>query len=279
MLCVTHEMGFARQVADRVIFMDAGQIVEMNDAGRVLRQPAARAHQAVPEPDPALEGPRACAGATRRGRPGVDPGRAERIDHAHGRTRRPESECAARCLDPFRLPDPALCRASQPHAGPGAGRSSTAGTASPSWPRPTSARRSAARDRLRARRRRSHPPGRLARMTARLGGTTGLFGIGGVIRDMADTTDMLCHEVPGVLRADPRRRGHRRPDGAGRRARGAPRRPAARLGGQCAADRPRARASRRPSWGGATTRRAGASSATSAGYRVADWMMRPLLET
>jgi general L-amino acid transport system ATP-binding protein len=30
MLCVTHEMGFAREVADRVIFMDAGQIVEMN---------------------------------------------------------------------------------------------------------------------------------------------------------------------------------------------------------------------------------------------------------
>jgi general L-amino acid transport system ATP-binding protein len=31
MLCVTHEMGFARQVADRVIFMDAGQIVEVNE--------------------------------------------------------------------------------------------------------------------------------------------------------------------------------------------------------------------------------------------------------
>ena len=28
MICVTHEMGFARQVADRVIFMDQGQIVE-----------------------------------------------------------------------------------------------------------------------------------------------------------------------------------------------------------------------------------------------------------
>jgi general L-amino acid transport system ATP-binding protein len=28
MLCVTHEMGFAREVADRVIFMDAGQIIE-----------------------------------------------------------------------------------------------------------------------------------------------------------------------------------------------------------------------------------------------------------
>ena len=47
---------------------------------------------------------------------------------------------------------------------------------------------------------RSHPPGRLGRMTARLGGTTGVFGLSGVIRDMADTTAMLCHEVPDVLR-------------------------------------------------------------------------------
>jgi general L-amino acid transport system ATP-binding protein len=30
MLCVTHEMGFARKVADRVIFMDQGEIVEQN---------------------------------------------------------------------------------------------------------------------------------------------------------------------------------------------------------------------------------------------------------
>ena len=30
MLVVTHEMGFARQVANRVIFMDEGQIVEQN---------------------------------------------------------------------------------------------------------------------------------------------------------------------------------------------------------------------------------------------------------
>ena len=30
MVCVTHEMGFARQVADRVIFMDEGEIVEEN---------------------------------------------------------------------------------------------------------------------------------------------------------------------------------------------------------------------------------------------------------
>lgn len=31
MLCVTHEMGFARAVADRVIFMDRGEIIEEND--------------------------------------------------------------------------------------------------------------------------------------------------------------------------------------------------------------------------------------------------------
>ncbi len=30
MVCVTHEMGFARKVADRVIFMDAGEIIEEN---------------------------------------------------------------------------------------------------------------------------------------------------------------------------------------------------------------------------------------------------------
>ncbi|TCS57600.1 general L-amino acid transport system ATP-binding protein [Primorskyibacter sedentarius] len=31
MVCVTHEMGFARKVADRVIFMDAGEIIEESD--------------------------------------------------------------------------------------------------------------------------------------------------------------------------------------------------------------------------------------------------------
>jgi general L-amino acid transport system ATP-binding protein len=30
MLVVTHEMGFAREVADRIVFMDAGQIIESN---------------------------------------------------------------------------------------------------------------------------------------------------------------------------------------------------------------------------------------------------------
>ncbi len=31
MLCVTHEMGFAKEVADRVIFMDVGEIIEENN--------------------------------------------------------------------------------------------------------------------------------------------------------------------------------------------------------------------------------------------------------
>jgi general L-amino acid transport system ATP-binding protein len=39
MLCVTHEMGFARQVANRVIFMDAGQIVEMNEPSAFFSNP------------------------------------------------------------------------------------------------------------------------------------------------------------------------------------------------------------------------------------------------
>jgi len=39
MLCVTHEMGFARQVADRVIFMDYGQIVEMNTPDEFFKNP------------------------------------------------------------------------------------------------------------------------------------------------------------------------------------------------------------------------------------------------
>lgn len=39
MLCVTHEMGFARQVADRVIFMDEGQIVEENTPDEFFDNP------------------------------------------------------------------------------------------------------------------------------------------------------------------------------------------------------------------------------------------------
>ena len=39
MICVTHEMGFARQVANRVIFMDEGQIVEQNEPEAFFNNP------------------------------------------------------------------------------------------------------------------------------------------------------------------------------------------------------------------------------------------------
>ena len=39
MLCVTHEMGFAKSVADRVIFMDQGQIIEQNTPHEFFNNP------------------------------------------------------------------------------------------------------------------------------------------------------------------------------------------------------------------------------------------------
>ena len=39
MLCVTHEMGFAKQVADRVIFMDGGEIIEQNEPEEFFENP------------------------------------------------------------------------------------------------------------------------------------------------------------------------------------------------------------------------------------------------
>ncbi len=39
MLVVSHEMGFARQIANRVVFMDAGQIIEVNEPGPFFANP------------------------------------------------------------------------------------------------------------------------------------------------------------------------------------------------------------------------------------------------
>jgi general L-amino acid transport system ATP-binding protein len=39
MVCVTHEMGFARQVADRVVFMDRGEIVEIGTPKEMFENP------------------------------------------------------------------------------------------------------------------------------------------------------------------------------------------------------------------------------------------------
>lgn len=39
MICVTHEMGFARSAADNVVFMDGGEIVEMNTPNEFFKNP------------------------------------------------------------------------------------------------------------------------------------------------------------------------------------------------------------------------------------------------
>ena len=51
MMCVTHEMGFARQVANHVLFMDAGEIIEapLPRPSSTTRSPSA---PAISEPDP-----------------------------------------------------------------------------------------------------------------------------------------------------------------------------------------------------------------------------------
>ena len=39
MVCVTHEMGFAKAVADRVVFMDHGQVVEQAPPAEFFSNP------------------------------------------------------------------------------------------------------------------------------------------------------------------------------------------------------------------------------------------------
>lgn len=39
MICVTHEMGFANRVADRILFMDAGEIIEQGDPNKFFNSP------------------------------------------------------------------------------------------------------------------------------------------------------------------------------------------------------------------------------------------------
>ena len=52
MLVVTHEMGFAKAVADRMFFFDEGLIVESGTPAGYLHQSPGRPHQALPVADP-----------------------------------------------------------------------------------------------------------------------------------------------------------------------------------------------------------------------------------
>ena len=51
MLIATHEMGFARDIASRVCFLDAGVILEQGPPGADLREPAGAEDAAVSRPD------------------------------------------------------------------------------------------------------------------------------------------------------------------------------------------------------------------------------------
>ena len=53
MIVVSHEMGFARDAADRVVFMDDGLIVEQGPPAAIFENPAQRAHPRLHRPDPA----------------------------------------------------------------------------------------------------------------------------------------------------------------------------------------------------------------------------------
>ncbi len=50
MVVVTHEIQFARKAADRILFMEEGRIIEEGPPRGADRQPAPRAHKAIPEP-------------------------------------------------------------------------------------------------------------------------------------------------------------------------------------------------------------------------------------
>ena len=136
MIVVTHEMGFAREVGDALVFMDDGVVVESGHPRDVLTQPAARAHAVVP-----VEG--AVSSASRRMRYGPR-GRYRHLVRPDAAAWRP----TARAL--LAAPAPARPRASATPAGPrrtrpraGCGRAS----------RPTGCRRRRARRRSRSARR------------------------------------------------------------------------------------------------------------------------------
>ena len=66
MVVVTHEMGFARKAANRVVFMADGQIVEENDPEAFFTAPAVRPRQGLPRQDPdALTGTDSLTAPTR----------------------------------------------------------------------------------------------------------------------------------------------------------------------------------------------------------------------
>ena len=54
MIVVTHEMGFAREVANEIIFIDEGKIVEKRNGREFFCKPQERTHKGIPQSDPDL---------------------------------------------------------------------------------------------------------------------------------------------------------------------------------------------------------------------------------
>ena len=51
MLIATHEMGFARDIANRVCFLEEGRIIEQAPPAELFTEPRRRAYPPVPPPD------------------------------------------------------------------------------------------------------------------------------------------------------------------------------------------------------------------------------------
>jgi len=53
-IVVTHEMGFARRAADRIVFMESGEIIESAPSEQFFAGNRQRAQPSLPRPDPSL---------------------------------------------------------------------------------------------------------------------------------------------------------------------------------------------------------------------------------
>ena len=141
MVVVTHEMGFAREVADQLVFMDGGVVVEARRPARGAGQPAARADEGVPVQGAVVTVSSDGRLGRRRRRRGVaGPAGARRRSHGGRLRRRPRRVRAgggrgAGCARPLR-------RRGRRGAGRrGRGRDETAGSCSADRP-PSCTRRS-----------------------------------------------------------------------------------------------------------------------------------------
>ena len=95
MLMVTHQMGFAKEFADRVCFFYGGKIAEQGPPDRALRRAGERAHAAVPE--------RGAGGGDERRRSGARAASRRAADHARARALRAHLPDAARPHLPARI--------------------------------------------------------------------------------------------------------------------------------------------------------------------------------